>query len=276
MITLSAFADEIGPELDLQMDTCEANGVHCIDVRGIDGVNVARMTLAQAEAYARRLAARGFTVPCIGSPIGKIRIGDDFQAHLERLKHCCDVARAFGTRRIRIFSFYPPAGGDIRAHRAQVMDQMAAMLQVAEQADAVLFHENEKAIYGATPDGVLDLFATLSSDRLRGIFDPSNYVEEGVRPYDEGWREGLAERTHFFHVKDKVHGQPASVPAGQGEGQFREIFADLKVRAWSGYATLEPHLKAAGQFAGFTGPDLFQKAADGLKAVCDEAGIPYQ
>ncbi len=104
MITFSAFADEIGPDLDLQMDTCEANGVKCIDVRGIDGINVSSMTLAQAGEYMKRLGDRGFGVPCIGSPIGKIKISDDFEEHLDLLKHTCDVARTFGTDRIRMFS----------------------------------------------------------------------------------------------------------------------------------------------------------------------------
>ncbi len=55
MITFSAFADEIGENLDLQMDTCAANGVRCIDVRGIDGKNVSEMTVAEATEYRKRM-----------------------------------------------------------------------------------------------------------------------------------------------------------------------------------------------------------------------------
>jgi len=275
MITFSAFADEIGPDLNLQMDTCQAHGVRCIDVRAIDGVNVSKMTAAQARQYRQRLGDRGFTVPCIGSPIGKIRMDEDFPAHLELLKHCCDVAKAFGTERIRVFSFYPSRGANIADERPAVMDRMAAMVKVAEAAAITLFHENEKAIYGAKPAGVKDLFATIRSDRLKGIFDPANFVEEGVAPYDEGWRKGLDRLTHFFHIKDKRPGDRACVPAGRGAGQFDKLLADLKARNWSGYMTLEPHLSAAGQFDGFTGPQLFAEAVQGLRAVCDQAGLKY-
>jgi len=278
MITISAFADEIGPELGLQMDVCEANGIKCIDVRNIDDKNVSKMSLDEVRGYHRQMADRGFSVPCIGSPIGKIRIDEDFDAHLDLLKHCCDVAGEFGTRRIRVFSFYPSPGADIMRQRGEVMERIEAMVKVAESADAVLYHENESRIYGAKPEGVRDIFSTIRSDRLRGIFDPANFVIEDIAPYNDGWCQGLAELTGYFHVKDKSASDNSEVcvPAGEGGGQFREIFADLSIRDWSGYMTLEPHMAVAGQFRGFTGPDLFGEAASALKTLCDEAGIAYE
>ncbi len=153
---------------------------------------------------------------------------------------------------------------------------MAGMVEVAEAADIILMHENEKAIYGAKPEGVKDLFATIKSEHFKGIFDPANFVEEDVAPYDDGWAAGLAELTDYFHVKDKVPGGERCVPAGQGAGQFAEIFADLKAKNWSGYMTLEPHMQVAGHSSGFTGPELFAKAVEGLKKVCDAAGVEYK
>lgn len=273
MITISAFADEIADDLGVQMDTCEANGIRCIDVRAIDGINASAMTAAQVAEYSRRLGDRGFRVPCIGSPIGKIRMDEDFERHLDLLRHCCEVAHGFGTSLIRVFSFYPSHGAEIADEREAVMDRMARMVRAAEAADCVLMHENEKRIYGAKPAGVLDLFATIESDRLKSIFDPANYVEEGVAPYDDGWRKGLGDLTAYFHVKDKVPGTSTCCPAGEGEGQFDEIFADLKVRGFSGYMTLEPHMAAEGQFSGFSGPERFGRAASALKAVCDRHGL---
>jgi sugar phosphate isomerase/epimerase len=274
MIIFSAFADEIAPDLDVQMDTCQANGVRCIDVRAIDGKNVSVMTVAEAAEYRKRLDGRGFTVPCIGSPIGKIRISDDFEAHLDLLKHCCDIARVFGTRLVRVFSFYPSQGANINDQRAEVMDRMARMVRAAEEADIVLMHENEKAIYGAKPDGVKDLFATIKSDNFKGIFDPANFIGEDVDPY-EAWTGGLDELTDYFHIKDMVPGARACVPAGQGAGRLDEIFADLKARNWSGCMALEPHMRAAGQFSGFTGPELFAKAAAAMRDLCDRVGLEY-
>jgi len=276
MITISAFADEISPDLSAQMDVCEANGVKCIDVRGIDNTNVSKMTLDQVGRYKKQMDDRGFRVPCIGSPIGKVRLDEDFAAHLDLLKHCMEVARAFGTNLIRVFSFYPPEGKNIKDHRSEVMDRMAAMVRLAEQNDIILLHENESAIYGWDVEGVKDLFATVRSDHLRGVFDPANFVVEGLRPYDQAWQGGLGDLTFYLHIKDRKADENVFVPAGQGGGQFQEIFADLARRGWSGTATLEPHLSQAGQFYGFTGPEGFGKAASALKALCEQNHLEYQ
>ena len=276
MITISAFADEIGPDLKLQMDTCRASGVKCIDVRAIDDKNVSQMTVPEASEYKRRLDDRGFTVPCIGSPIGKIRMDEDFDAHLELLRHCGAVATAFGTNLIRVFSFYASRGANIADEREAVMDRLGAMVRVAESDDLILMLENEKRIYGAKPEGTRDILTTIRSDRLKGIFDPANYVEEGVAPYDDGWAAGLDELTDYFHIKDILTGAETCVPAGEGHGQLPQIFADLKARDWCGYMALEPHMAASGQFSGFTGPDLFARAAAAMKGLCERVGLAYQ
>lgn len=276
MITFSAFADEIAPDLKTQMEVCEENGIRCIDVRGLDGKNVSQLTAAEAGEYFRQMTGRGFSVPCIGSPIGKITMDDDFRKHLDLLKNCCDVARAFGTNRIRVFSFYPSPGKNISDQRTAVMDRMAKMVELAAANEIVLYHENEKAIYGAKPAGVKDLFATIRAKNFKGIFDPANYVEEGLCPYDDGWTKGLAELTDYMHIKDKNREAEVCTPAGTGQGQFREILADLKKRNWGGFMTLEPHLAVAGQFQGFTGGQLFGVAVRAIRQLCDEAGLRYQ
>jgi hypothetical protein len=40
--------------------------------------------------------------------------------------------------------------------------------------------------------------------------------------------------------------------------------------------TLEPHMMRGGQFFGFTGPDLFLKAAQGLRKICDQVGMEWK
>jgi len=276
MITLSAFADEIAPDLNTQMDVCETDGVKYIDVRGIDGKNVSKMTVAEASEYRKQMDDRGFAVACIGSPIGKITMDDDFDEHLELLKNCCDLAHAFGTSLIRVFSFYPSEGKNITDQRDEVMDRMAKMVQLSEASQCTLLHENEARIYGATPQAVKELFATITSANFKSVFDAANFVTEGIAPYDDAWKDGLDELTFCFHVKDKVPGEKTCVPAGQGGAQLREIFTDLKSRQWSGYMALEPHMAAAGQFSGFTGPELFHEAAQGLKDLCETIGLSYK
>ena len=49
---------------------------------------------------------------------------------------------------------------------------------------------------------------------------------------------------------------------------------DLHRSGYSGFVSLEPHLKAHEQFGGFSGPELFKVAADALKALCRTNDIP--
>jgi len=276
MITISAFADEIDPDLDAQMDVLSRQGVRFIDVRGIDNINIASMSLQQARQYHQRMKDKGFHVPSLGSPIGKIRIDQDFQQHLELLRHCCDLARAFGTREIRVFSFYASKGKKIEDQRAQVMDRLAGMVDLARQEDGLLWLENERDLYGWSPQGMLDIFATLRSPHLKCLFDPANFVYDGIAPYNQAWTKGLGDLTGYFHIKDKHPDQPHCCPAGRGHGQIPEILADLKNRNWSGVMTVEPHMTRAEQFTGFTGPDLFGEAVQALKDLLDQAALAYQ
>lgn len=275
MATISAFADEIDPDLDVQMDVCESHGLRHIDVRSIDNLNVSKFTDAQARQYARRLSDRGFAVPCIGSPLGKIRIDEDLQAHLDLTRRCCEIANIFAAPCVRVFSFYGPADGDISEHRSAVMDTLAEMASIGADCGVVLLHENEKAIYGATPERVKDIFTAVRSEAFKGIFDPANFIEEGLDPLADAWRQGLAELTAHFHIKDKAAREaPTCVPAGEGLGKIPQILADARRRGFDGCLTLEPHMQQAGQFAGFSGPERFARAVAGLKKVCDEVGLP--
>jgi len=229
------------------------------------------MTLSQVAGYKKQLDDRGFKVPCIGSPLGKIKMDDNFDEHIELLKHSCDVAKAFGTDLIRIFSFYPSAGANIDDQRDAVMERLSAMVDVAQKANCILMHENESDIYGRKAPGVLDIFSTIKSKYLQSIFDPANFVAEKVRPYDDCWNKGLRELTVYFHIKDKKIGAATCVPAGQGDGQFDLVFADVKKLNFSGYMTLEPHMKQAERYKGFTGPEMFAEAVQGLKDVLTKA-----
>ncbi len=55
-----------------------------------------------------RLSDNGLAVACIGSPIGKVKIDEPFEPHMDRFKIAVDAARFFGAPLIRIFSTIHP------------------------------------------------------------------------------------------------------------------------------------------------------------------------
>src|SRR5215217_2603013 len=110
MWTLSAFADEISPDLDVQLATLAAEEIGHIEFRGVWNKNVLDLSDAEIAMVKAALAERGVRVSSIGSPIGKINITDDFAPHLERFRRALKVAAMLDAPFPRIFSFFIPAG----------------------------------------------------------------------------------------------------------------------------------------------------------------------
>src|SRR5438309_633180 len=112
MFTLSAFADEISPDPQQQIDVLTQCGIRHIELRSILKTNVLDLTDLQVAELQSLLDRHGFKLSAIGSPIGKIKIDDPFEPHLKRFRRAIELAKGFGTRNIRVFSYYLPEGGE--------------------------------------------------------------------------------------------------------------------------------------------------------------------
>ncbi len=212
MIRLSAFADEISQNPVEQVDVLSAHGIKHIEFRAIHGTNVLDLSDEQHAEFRDLLRSRGFGLSAIGSPIGKIRINEPFDEHLQRFDRAMALAEFYESPRIRIFSFYMPPGDDPAMHRAEVMNRMAELARRAAARGITLFLENEKGIYGDTAARVADVLETVGSPFLSHAFDPANYVEVG-QPIEEAWSRLLPQVQHF-HVKDYDAKTHLNVPAG--------------------------------------------------------------
>lgn len=274
MWTLTGFADEISPELDVQLDTLAAEEMRYLELRGVWGKNVLRLSDEQVARVQAELGARGVGVSSIGSPIGKIGIADDFAPHLDDFRRALHVAHELNAPYIRIFSFFMPEGDDPATHRGVVLDRLGQIVRAAEGAGLTLVHENEKDIYGDIPARCFDLLSSINSPLLRAAWDPANFVQCGVRPHTEGY-ELLRPYIDYVHVKDSILATRQVVPAGQGEGEVRETLAALRASGFDGFFSLEPHLASGGKFSGFSGPDLFRTATQAFKGLLQEQSIAW-
>ena len=272
MAILSAFADEIGPELELQIETLLANGVKNIELRGVWDKNV--LTLSDDEVRRVRDAAKnaGIGFSAVGSPLGKFPLDGDFQEQIDGLNRAIEIATTIKAPYIRIFSFYIPEGDDPANHRSQVIDQLSRFAEIAESTDIVLAHENESRIYGDVGTRCLDILESIDSDALTGAFDFSNFVVCGDRPYEDSWKL-LKDHISYFHVKDSIASTKKVVPAGEGDGDVRKILAEAFAAGFDSFLTLEPHLSKAEANYGKTSPALFKTATDALKKILSELEV---
>ena len=274
MVTLSAFADEIHPDLTVQMDELQKNGVRYIELRGVWGKNVKDLTKDEVKRIQEQLKERGFGISSIGSPIGKIGIRDDFAPHFDIFKRIVDTALALDSKYIRVFSFYIPENEDPKYFRDDVMERLSRLVEYVEDIDVTLLHENEKGIYGDTGDRNLDILTAIDSPKLRAVFDPANYVQCKQRPYEDCFVK-VKDYIEYVHIKDAVMETGKVVPAGAGDGDVKKVLSELAQDGFAGFLSLEPHLQAAGAMSGFSGPELFKVAADALKSILEEIGLDW-
>lgn len=271
MIAISAFADEIDQDLAIQIAELRQQELKHIEFRAAWGKNVLDLDDAEIDRVCELLERNMMRVSAVGSPIGKIKITEDFDAHVLRFQRALWVADRFNTPYIRVFSFYGPDGKTPIGFRDEVIRRLRYLTKLAEDAGKILCHENEANIYGDLPNRCVDLLESVRSPAFRAVFDPANFIMEGLRPFDQCWRQ-LKPFVAYFHIKDAVLATRAICPAGAGDGQIEQLLRDALADGFDGFCSLEPHLKHAGQFSGQTGPELFHVAARAFKEVVERAG----
>ena len=269
--TLTAFADEVSPNLDQQLTALVEHGVKGLDVRSVEGMNVLDLSLDQLESIRDECQSRGLHVSCVGSPVNKVAFDVRNQAReLDRLRRACYAAARLNTTRVRLFTPEVPEGQHEDAAPA-VIDWMSEQKRVAEDHGVVLLHENDAKFWGAYPENAQRLFAELGGPSFKAAFDFANTVLLGYRPMED-WFPWLLPHLDTLHIKDAVQSEGRIVPAGEGDGQIQDTMAYLIGQGWSGNLTLEPHLQAAGPLGGFSGNQLFATAVTALRNTLTAAG----
>ncbi len=260
---LSAFSDEYNPNFERQLEGLSENGIFNMEIRGVDGKNIADISAAEARECRRKLDGAGIAVSSVGSPLGKVGLYDDVtdsgDAHLERARRVFETAHILGTKLIRVFSFYIPKGENPALHRNAVIERMGKLLELADSEGVILCHENESSIYGESAENCLDLINTFGG-RLKCIFDPANFICCGHEAYPRAF-ELLNRHVFYMHIKD-ADANRRVVPAGTGLGHLPEILSWLAKSDnpfYNGvcYLSVEPHLKV---FPGFEKLDGARRA----------------
>jgi sugar phosphate isomerase/epimerase len=275
---LSAFADEGASELTEQIRICGSLGIKHIEMRGVDGMNISAVTPDQAKEIKKKLDDAGFAVFSAGSPFGKINIKDDFAPHLENFKKTVEVCHIIGAKLMRMFSFYMPEGEDWAQYKSEVCDRVGKLLDNA--GGVTLCHENEKGIFGETPENCKILYDSFGG-KLKLVFDMGNLIHSGLDA--DGVKAAynlLKDGVEYFHIKDSRKGG-VIVPAGKGDAQIGWILSEFAKTGKKVHLSAEPHLKAfvgyaslqsddrplKGEFSYDTAEESFSAAVNALKDV---------
>ena len=273
-VTLCAFSDEAGAPLATQIKCLLENGIYRTELRSIDGVNVGDLSEDAARRAARELTDAGISVFSIGSPLGKTSLERPLEEQKKLLAHLLRLAEIFGTKRIRVFSYYAEPAA-YKAVEEEVISRLRALVAAAPGYRLAL--ENDCGLFGATVENCLTIASRVPG--LARVYDPANFILSGedIRRA----RETLAGGADYYHIKDAVRETGEIVPAGMGDCEIdtliREIRGDITL-------TVEPHLHVFDGYALIDKKELrnrftyasqeesFRAAADAVKGLLTKNG----
>jgi L-ribulose-5-phosphate 3-epimerase len=257
---LGIITDEISTDLDEAVNFISSYKLHWAELREIWGKNLMIAPQDSLERAKKLLAAHNVTVSDIGSPLFKWNIPgvatkpnekrdfalgqyteDDSDAALEK---SFQLARFFGTHKVRIFSYWRVA--DPEKVYPQVRDRLAKAARLAQKNDIILALENEHECNVGTGQELGRILRDVNSPALRGNWDPGNAVMLGETPYPDGYLavKGLFPHMHVKDVrKNAATGKLEWAPVGGGMVDFKGQIAALRKDKYSGTMSLETHYK---------------------------------
>ena len=245
-LIISAFSDEYADSLQEQCQALNGFGISYMEMRGVNGKNVATLTKDEVREAQAVLNDYAIKVSSIGSPLGKIKLDGDIAGHLETAKRVFETANELGAKNIRMFSFYLPDGKTREECRGQGFDELEKLVKLSEEYNVTLCHENEALIYGESPEKCLEILEYFGG-RMKAVLDMGNFVLDGYNPMEA--YKLLEKHVEYFHIKDALYAG-AIGPAGKGEAQIKASLDDYKANGKKDtFITLEPHLQT---FSGLT------------------------
>lgn len=263
-IQLSGFADEIDMDLGKQIEVLKKLGIHYVEMRGVNGRGLVEHSMNEAKEIKKQLDGAGIRLSSVGSPIGKIKITDDFAPHMELYKHTVEIAHELEAPYIRMFSFFMPENESYAPYKGRVMEQLGQLVDYARASHTVLLHENEKNIYGDVADRCLEMMKAFYGEHFKAVFDFANFVQ--CRQDTREAYKMLQPYIAYMHIKDARWSDASVVPAGMGDGHVEELLRLQKAGGYKGFLSLEPHLS---DFAGFSA--LEQNASHNRRMSGEEA-----
>ncbi len=250
MFKRAVITDEISQDIRRAADVMAEYGMDGAELRSVWGKAPQDLTDSELGEIKAVLDGKGLLVPCIAAPVFKCRLHSqsEFEAHLNILRRCMDMAEFFGGKLIRGFTFW--AEGDFLESVPTIVEKLKEAEKLLSKKDMQLVIEYDPATSAGTTQKLEVVLKQVASGHIQALFDPGNniYDLEGERPFPEGY-ERIKPWIRHVHVKDVVRreagAEPESVLLGEGEVNFPDLFVKLAEDGYEGWASLETHYRKA-------------------------------
>src|SRR5579885_553313 len=257
-------------------------GMRWIELRGMWKKNIVNLDEKEVAETKRILQKYQLNVTDIASPLFKVdwpgatkskfseakSFGADFgmSQQDEVLEKAMEMAKAFGTDRVRCFDFWRIE--DQAPHRAAINDKLREAAAKAEKRGIILVLENEYACNTATGAEAAKVLAEVKTPSLMLNWDPGNATGRGEVAYPDGYNLLPKDRIGHCHCKDAVkkHDHYDWAPMGGGIIDWVGLFKALKRDGYRLAVSLETHWNGGG-----SPEECSRKSWAGMKKLLQQA-----
>ncbi|MFN3323217.1 MAG: sugar phosphate isomerase/epimerase family protein [Bryobacteraceae bacterium] len=257
-LPIAAITDEFSPDLAAALETMASIGMTGVELRVVFGKNV--MDLTEDELCRARdlVHAKNMQVISIASPLLKCvlpnapEVDGRFQHDIFASKHTYEdqprltehafrLARFFGARIIRVFSYWRTVEPD-RCFDA-VVSALSDLAAKAAAEDLIIGLENEHACNIGTAAESAKVLKAVQHPNLKLVWDPANALVGGENPFPHGYGLLPVDRIVHVHAKDcQMDGhKPIWGPLGTRHVDWKGQIAALLNDGYRGYISLETH-----------------------------------
>lgn len=264
MFKLGIITDELTGKLEDALPFITGYHLHWCELREMWGKNIMNLSKEELDHAKKLIHDAGLRVSDIGSPIFKWNLPqmpakagekrDEYKASFVEsdadrlLQQSFDLARHFGTRTVRIFSYWRVDEPE-KAYQF-VRDRLAQAAQLAAKNDMILVLENEHTCNIGTGKEMGHLLKDIHSPALRGNWDPGNAAMLDEVPFPNGYEamKGLFSHMHIKDVrKNTATGKKQWAAVGEGIIDWKGQMQALRTDGYDGTMSLETHyLRADG------------------------------
>jgi L-ribulose-5-phosphate 3-epimerase len=259
-------------------------GMEWMELRGMWDKNIVKLDAHDISESQRILKKYKLRVTDIASPLFKVDWKgapkskfspkqDQFNADFtfdqqeEVLERSIELAKMFGTDRVRCFDFWRI--DDPAPYRAAINETLRGAAEKAGKQGIILVLENEPSCNTAIGAEAANVLSSIQSPFLMLNWDPGNAAAQGEKAYPDGYERLPKERIGHCHCKDVTRkGQKYEWTAmGRGTIDWIGQFRALKKDGYRQAVSLETHWRGPGTAEAST-----EQSWAGMKKQLQRAG----
>ena len=278
MFKISVVGDEVSQDFQNVVNFAAEFNLGAIEIRSVWNKPPQALTTHDIDQMKRVLDGTGIQIVGIASPFLKCDI-DDLKAreeHLEILRACIKLAKAFDANLIRTFAFWKM--DDVEERWSEIVSAYDEPVKIAESEGIILGLENEASTSLATAKLTGRFVREIDSSNVRVVWDPANEFHAegwGETPYPDGYERLKCMMVHV-HVKDSAKnrdtGKIECVAIGEGVIDWKNQLQALVDDGYDGYISLETHwrpaLKIDEGLLNRPGGSSFSEAGEEASQIC--------